>query len=292
MDGCNPFNNVETYCILFSIPIIYILYTSSKIRKEFTKREKDIKYCTNDIMEGETLRDYLNTPEYKSLKKEIDVANGIFFGSICIFCVIVTLVGIPSYMNINSIEAFIILVILVILSIFLFIQQNKIIDNTTDYNEIINKYKINIADQSFANFPEAFKKPFIERWLSLQKTTDVLFTSRDIIKEIDNEILTSPKNIIKYLRPANNYFVENNKVVLKNDTEYLRADKLPSLSEHSYFRQYNDTFAWIILIFLYYNIFHIYYDNVDMFNEITIALVMILIICMLIYYITIAKDEL
>lgn len=292
---CNPLNYVETYCIILSIPIIYILYVSSVIKKEFAKREKNAHYCGSDIMEMETVRHYVNTTEYKNLVTNIWAASIIFS------CFSIILVGLilfiaPEELNMTALEAFIIACILCVFGIIQMVNNYKFSkSDISEYDKKIAAVEKNLPkSETFYNFPEAFRKPFIERWRSLQDTQELL-TLSEIIDKIDNEKI----NIVPFLRPADNYFFEDTKVKLKKDIDYLYNIKLvgtpltlPALSDYTVFAKCNEVIAWIILIFLYYNIFHIYFNDVDMFLEITIALIITLALCMIIYYITIAKDEL
>ena len=286
---------VETYCILLSIPIIAILHFSSVIKKEITKREKDRGYCESDLMESETMRNYLYSPEYKSVRGNIESSSIVFVVFIFIMLIMSIFNGTPSEMNITSLHASIILFILLILGFILIITavvpKKKKEDN---YLEKIKDLETSFSEKikSFADFPEAFKKPFIERWLSLQNPNEIL-TYGEIIAAIDTEFL-KPSNMVGFLRPADNYFFEDKDVVYKKDSSYLKSGKdLPSLSEfNTEIRKFNEIVAWLILIFLYYHIYHIYYNEVEMFVHIVIILIIVLIFCMAVYYMTIAKYEL
>lgn len=284
----------ETYFIILSIPIIYILYISSLITKEFTKIEKDRYYCESDLMERETLRNYTNTSEYKSLMRNILIASVVFFIITIILFVMIIFLKLPKEINI------IMWVILFILAVILVSKSN--VNNSSEYSAKITDLNINVGDnlknlKSFADFPEGFKKPFIERWLSLQNSNELL-TSSEIIDAINID-LKSANSVIGFLRPADNYFFQDKDVEYKKDIDYLynqiganNSVVLPTLGEYSNITKFNDVIAWLILIFLYYNIFHIYFYDFEMFTEIIITFIIILILFMLLYYITIAKDEL
>jgi len=336
----NPLMYVETYCILLSIPIIAILHFSSVIKKEITKRQKDSEYCKSDLMEGETMRNYLYFKEYKSLRGNIQASSIVFLVFVVILLLLSIFEGTPLEMNITSLHASIILVISLILGCILIptaakpwfppsekttntdSENNKLLEKGSENNKLVEKgldkiytfakdrskkqsieiYKQKIQSlqeslkklKSFADFPEAFKKPFIERWVSLQNPNDIM-TYSEIIAAIDNEFLSTPGNIINFLRPADNYFFEDKDIVYKKDIAYLisSSENLPPSSEYNKeYRKFNEIIAWIILIFLYYHIYHIYYKDVSMFVYIVIMLIVLLMLCMAVYYISIARYEL
>lgn len=289
----NIFTYVETYCILLSIPIILILNSASEIKKELSKREKNRGYCENEIMESETVRNYINSPEYKSLAQSMLITSSLF--TIIVFILLLgSLTRMPKDMNISKIYTIIILVIVFILSTIL-IHNSRVIQpvkNSEYINKIIEVRQQLANVKSFANLPVAFQKPFMERWLSLQNSNEIL-TSKDIIAAIDREFSEKSESIVGFLRPADNYFFEDKEITYKKDIEYLYDKaKLPPLNDYNDIIKFNPTVAWLLLIFLYYHIYHIYFNDVDMFVEMVITTMIILILCMLVYYITIAKDEL
>jgi hypothetical protein len=70
---------------------------------------------------------------------------------------------------------------------------------------------------------------------------------------------------------------------------------LPDLTEYEYiYRKITsvEVISWIILVIIYYYIFHIHYMIVDIFVEIITAIIISILFLMIIYYLTIAKDEL
>jgi hypothetical protein len=276
-----------------SIPIILILNSASEIKKELSKREKNRGYCENEIMESETVRNYINSPEYKSLAQSMLITSSLF--TIIVFILLLgSLTRMPKDMNISKIYTIIILVIVFILSTIL-IHNSRVIQpvkNSEYINKIIEVRQQLANVKSFANLPVAFQKPFMERWLSLQNSNEIL-TSKDIIAAIDREFSEKSESIVGFLRPADNYFFEDKEITYKKDIEYLYDKaKLPPLNDYNDIIKFNPTVAWLLLIFLYYHIYHIYFNDVDMFVEMVITTMIILILCMLVYYITIAKDEL
>jgi hypothetical protein len=231
--------------------------------------------------------------------------------------VIVVLLGhtFNKYNSFEPIEQFIIsIVFLIIGSVLCYNIDILRNENTVEYETHITtlvKHLDNILlnFESFSKLEKSpFLKHFIERWTSLQNTRTISTYTKKI-RDIDNEFLVegngfTSETVIKLiglLRPSTNLFLENNE--FKTDLGYLydelrsNKEQNPPLPELSEYNTYNtiatvELIAWILLVVIYYNIFHIYCRDTDMFVEIITLLVILLILLMMVYYIVVARDSL
>lgn len=295
---------IEIAYFLLSIPIIYILYECSLITKETTKRERDRTYCKNDIMEMETLRYYVSNGDRKSKLSNIIIAAGIYL-AVIVICMVWLFIYI--FNSFNALDQLVIFCVLLLLTMILI--SNILIlkaQNTDEYDKIMNAIRKDFSnsfsnlfknsdDSFFSKLPDEFLKPFVERWVFAQnlKNTKTLNKRIEDIDEHYNTKFNNDSSVINFiglLRP------------FENDTKYiykvLKSDKrysLPALEDYEFI--YHNTanieiIAWFILVFIYYNIFHIYYQDTDMFIEIMITIIVITIILMFLYYLVIARDTL
>lgn len=295
----------EILYFVMSTPIIYILYISSLITKETTKRQRDRIYCKNDIMEMETMRYYASNGERKNQLRNIHIAAGIFI------TVIILILFINFFItDVNdSMETLIIFFILLILASFLIYNIRGLVSQSTpeydttmaDLKKYLRKVlrgeekdSSNAAFVSFSKLPDTFLIPFVERWLFMENINDIK-TFKKRVDDIDVGYANfiddiSVNKLIGLMRPY------------EKDIKYLyeavRSSQKPSLPDvNEYENAYrNITFleiiAWIILVFIYYNIFHIYYLDTDMFVEIITAIIISILLITIMYYLIIAKNAL
>ena len=293
---------VELIYFTLSIPIIYILYVSSLITKETAKRERDRKYCKKDIMEMETMRYYVSNGDRKNLLKNMNIAAIIFITVIIISALLIL------FVENDILEHLIIFVILLILAVFLFLNISKLSSQkTTEYdNKMIDLRKYvkhvllglerdssNEPLQSFSKLPDKFLIPFVERWTFMENINNIK-TFKNLIKDIDASYydygFENVNSFIGLLRPHEQDIMDIYKAVKSS-----QKVSFPDLTEYEFIYRKNtsiEIIAWIILVFIYFNIFHIYYLDTDMFVEIITAIIISILFLMIMYYMIIAKEEL
>jgi ABC-type multidrug transport system fused ATPase/permease subunit len=82
--------------IVICIPVMFSIYYITDIRKDIIKRERNFMYCKNDIMENETLREYLISEDYKNKLNNLIYSLSFVIG---IICFIITISAIMFFMN-------------------------------------------------------------------------------------------------------------------------------------------------------------------------------------------------
>jgi hypothetical protein len=221
-----------------------------------------------------------------------------------------------KYNSFEPIEQFIISIVFLIIGFVLLYNINILRnENTVEYENRLTTLVTHLDNillnfESFSKLEKSpFLKHFIERWTSLQNTRTISTYAKKITA-IDNEFLVEGRNgfttqavekLVGLLRPSTNLFLENNE--FKTDLGYLydefrsNKEQNPPLPELSEYNTYNtiatvEIIAWVLLVVIYYNIFHIYCHDTDMFVEIIIALIILLILLMMVYYIVVARDSL
>lgn len=281
--------------VLLSIPVIYILHVCSLLTKETTKRERDKKYCSTDIMELETIRYYLSNGDYKTLLNNIKIAAWIFFTAVMV--ILLTLIF-KDFDDFNSMDYFVVYSILVVLTIILLKNIYNVSSvSTNDYDNEIVALIDDISDKnaeakvedSFDKLPDNFLLPFIERWLFTENKEDIK-TFKNRIADLDNAKNITVEKLVALSRPymSDTTYVYN----LLNRKPSL---SLPELSKYANIVDKHtsiEIIAWMILVFIYYNIFHHYYNNTGLFFEIIATIIISFILFLFMYYLVITKDTL
>ena len=281
---------------------------TSLITKETTKRERDRIYCKNDIMEMETLRYYASNGDRKNLLRNIHIAAGIFL-AVVVIIIIITMFFLNIDGNSSPMEYMIIFCILFMLSILLIKNIERLVSQTTtEYDNKITeltryvrlvlrgleKDSSNISFDSFDKLPNTFLIPFVERWAFMENINDIK-TFKNRISDIDNSYdyfkdQLSVNKLIGLLRPY-----EKDIIYLYDAVRSSQKPSFPDLTEYEYIYRkttYIEIISWVILVLLYYNVFHIYYQDTDMFVEIITAIIISILFLMLMYYLIIAKNSL
>lgn len=273
-----------------SIPMIMLLYTITIIRKERVKRERNFIYCKADIMENETLRDYIVSDDYKN-----HLGRLILILSIAIIIAIILIVVYDQ----RKIKLIIIISLLAV-SIYL-VHPIKDTYEMTKYKTVrdalILSLELELPSSSITTskmFDSGFLKAFIQRTNKRIHTIDYdFFENTKFLKD-------KVKEFVGFLRPSLNYFItQDNQIVQEYDTEFiykvLKSKEKLNLPELVEDVKYHDLFAleffvWIILACIN---FDMVYKSGDEISSIVIIIVSIAIICtMIMYYILIAKDRL
>lgn len=283
---------IELVYFVLSIPIIYILYVCSLITKETTKRKRDRIYCKNDIMEIETLRYYVSNGDRKNNLRNILITASIFM-VVVLFC---------TGLNNRNDQFIIFFIIFLLASLLLDAVVKSRAQKTDEYEKKMDDIRISISNKEdkyqdfFSKLPEEFLLEFIEKWNFIQNKKDFkTFENRkqEIIDYYgDFKTDTAITHLIGLMRPYENDIKKIHKIIR---IPYTDQKLLPQLTEYEY--DYNtsvniEIIAWIMLAFIYYNIFHTYYQNTDMFVEIITAILISMIIITFVYYLVIMKDEL
>ena len=297
---------------ILAVPVMFLIYIITCIRKERTKRERNFMYCKSDIMENETLRDYIISDEYKKLILTLTIVVSIIIiltfisGLVAFYTSLVALTNDSVLMTYISPSILILCILIVPILSYALIRVRSI----TETDEM-KKYKETRYDlvatleyimpqssiKSFKDFDSGFLKPFIER-------------AKKRINDIDNDYFidkifnkTKIREFTGLLRPSLNYFItDDNKIVQDYDTYFIyklietkNKKTLPELKEEIKYHDLStiEFCAWIILILLFYISFDKLYLMADDIAVQTTVICIISIICtMFMYYILIAKNRL
>jgi ABC-type multidrug transport system fused ATPase/permease subunit len=297
---------------ILAVPVMFLIYTITRIRKERTKRERNFIYCKSDIMENETLRDYLISDEYKFFILNLTVVISIIIlmtiviGLIALYMSIIALSNTDLEMSYISPSILMVCILLVpILSYALFrVRAITETDEMKKYKKIREDLVATLETlipqssiKSFKDFDSGFLKPFIER--AKKRINDI--DNDYFIDEIFNK--TKIREFTGLLRPSLNYFItEDNTIVQDYDTDFIyklikteNKKQLPELKEEIKYHDLStiEFCAWIMLILLFYITFDKLYLMADDIAVQTTVVCIISIICiMVMYYILIAKNRL
>ena len=295
---------------ILAVPVMFLIYIITRIRKERTKRERNFIYCKSDIMENETLRDYIISDEYKFFILTLTVVISIIILLTIVIGLIALYMSILLFSNdkLSYISPSIIILCILLVPVLSYALISVRAISETDE---MNKYKEIREDlvatletimpqssiKSFKEFDSGFLKPFIER-------------AKKRINDIDNDYFidkifnkTKIREFTGLLRPSLNYFItEDNKIVQDYDTDFIyklikteNKKALPELKEEIKYHDLStiEFCAWIMLILLFYISFDKVYLMADDIAVQTTVVCIISIICiMFMYYILIAKNRL
>jgi ABC-type multidrug transport system fused ATPase/permease subunit len=299
---------------ILAIPVMFLIYTITHIRKERIKRERNFIYCKSDIMENETLRDYLISDEYKFFILNLTIVISIIIlitfviGIIAFYMSIIALSNVSGASSPTYISPSILLVCILIVPILSYTlfsvrsitetdEMKKYKDTRDDLVATLETIIPQSSIKSFKDFDSGFLKPFIER-------------AKKRINDIDNDYFIDKifnkdkiREFTGLLRPSLNYFItEDNKIVQDYDTDFIykliktkNKKQLPELKEEIKYHDLStiEFCAWIILILLFYITFNkIYLMADDIAVQSTVVCIISIICIMVMYYILIAKNRL